>query len=221
MKKSLQLIFLSIICFSANFSWGQGVELPRKRQFKPLNQKRHELRIGAIKSLAIPSYDIEYEKDFSNNSSFGATLLINGNSDSRVLRLNLMATPYFRFYFNKQKDYGMQGIFAQGYVGYYNVDRDNGRFVNDTTGNYPWSNFISNWESIHNLGYGFGFGKKWTQSSGFTLSIFTGFSRTTRGFGSPEFWRTWDDVNGNQRQPKESDYRHVLFNADIHLGYRF
>ena len=222
MKFSFKIIPVVLLLSNLHFSFGQGTELPRKRQYRPLNQKQQEIRFGALKSILMPIYEIEYEKDFTENSSYGGTLSINGNINSSIIRLNLMATPYFRFYFNKSKEYGVQGIFAQGYLGYYNVDRDNGKYVADSSQNiYRWANFVSNWESIHNLGFGFGLGKKWTQKSGFTLTIFTGFSRTIRGFGSPQLWTTWDDTNGNPRQPKESDYRNVLFNADIHLGYRF
>lgn len=124
---------------------------------------RNELHLNLLMPIALKSFEMEYERNISDQSGVGASVFI-GNSDEWELRFAF--TPFFRKYFGKED---AKGFFLEGfamvntikYGGYYNY------FNNYTT-------------PIHNetdVALGIGLGGKFIASDNFVGIINAGIGR--------------------------------------------
>jgi hypothetical protein len=130
-----------------------------------------ELRINALTLLVGPALDISYEHVLSESSGLGGSLLLNFGGDNYGSQ-KFALSPFYRFYFFDQKDYGARGLFVEGFsslalVEPYTewVELRDGSFVEQDRGNqFQWS-------------IGFAAGRKWINQKGFSFEIFLGVGR--------------------------------------------
>lgn len=130
-----------------------------------------ELRINALSLLVGPALDISYEHVLSDSSGLGGSLLLNFGGDNYGSQ-KFALSPFYRFYFFDQKDYGSRGLFVEGFsslalVEPYTewVELRDGSFVEQENGNqFQWS-------------IGFAAGRKWINQKGFSFEIFLGVGR--------------------------------------------
>ena len=80
--------------------------------------KKHEVRLGAIKLLAGPIFEGVYEYVQDSNRGFGAAILLNLNSDNEYPE-NYSLTPFYRMYFQTKEDYGAKGFFVEGFTSFF------------------------------------------------------------------------------------------------------
>jgi hypothetical protein len=73
-----------------------------------------ELRINALTLMVGPALDISYEHVLSSASGLGASLLLNFGGDNYGSQ-KFALSPFYRFYFFDQKDYGARGLFVEGF----------------------------------------------------------------------------------------------------------
>jgi hypothetical protein len=134
--------------------------------------KHNEVRIGVIKILAGPIFEGTYEYVKNRNVGYGASLLVNFNSENDYFE-NLSVTPFFRMYFDRDEQYGAKGFFVESFLSFYSGDD-----------NYDYSGNNTN-TSHFDTAFGFSLGQKWVNSAGFIFEIKLGGGRNLLG-NAPE-----------------------------------
>ena len=136
-----------------------------------LDLAQTELRINALSLLVGPALDISYEHVLSNSSGLGGSLLLNFSGDNYGSQ-KVALSPFYRFYFFDQKDYGSRGLFVEGFSSFALVEpytewvelRDGSYVEQDQSNKFQWS-------------IGFSAGRKWINERGFSFEIFLGVGR--------------------------------------------
>ena len=125
----------------------------------------NEVRLDGLKLIAGPIFEGTYEYVKNKNSGFGASLLVNFNSDNEFPE-NFSITPFYRMYFFNKRDYGAKGFFVEGFGKIASVNEDTifDDFDND--------------ESSTDLSLGMSLGNKWVNSNGFVFELLVGVSRS-------------------------------------------
>lgn len=188
MKK---LLFFTVI-FASIISFGQ------ENEKKSIFDKKHEVKLGAIKLLAGTIFEGTYEYIHSKDFTYGSSILVNFDNKNEYNE-DFSITPFARFYFQESKEYGAKGFFVEGF-GKYTSGRNYSQYdyvVYDANGH-----LISNDHRLkfNTASIGLALGKKWINSSGFVLETLVGVSRTL----------------GNSNATPDA-----LFRGDLNIGYRF
>jgi len=182
MKYTYLLILL--ISISINSQEVQKVEvLKNDNQINELFDElgANELKLDLIDMIALPAFDITYERIKDPYSSFGASLFLNvsdNDSGNTNWTDKVSITPFYRFYFFNKRDYGGAGFFAEIFtkfsfgkhdIEYYNYNPD---LINPG---------IDYWEVVEenffDIAPGAGIGQKWLNKKGWTFEINLGVGR--------------------------------------------
>jgi hypothetical protein len=132
---------------------------------KSIEDRKHEIKLDGIKLIAGSILETTYEFVQNKNSGFGASLLINLDSDNDYLE-DFSISPFYRMYFFNKEDYGAKGFFVEGFGKYANGD----------------DAYFGNQEETYNdFSLGMSLGKKWINSSGFVFELLVGVSRSLGG----------------------------------------
>jgi len=186
MKKKIVMALLSAV---ATLGYAQDQD-----QSKPIENRKHELRIDALEALIFPALDISYEYVISKYSGVGITgwVSLDGGDDDIENYQKFAITPYFRQYFFNKKDYGARGFYAEGLLQFAGGDDFDGIIIGIDSSNesQSWTNF----------GIGFGLGQKWVSNNGFILDLNIGGGRY---------------IGSNDNGPD------AFFRGGIGVGYRF
>lgn len=164
---SLTMIFL--LCVISGFSQTDSTD--GNKEYRPLEERKNELKLGAVKLILGPILDLEYERIFSKYSSLGGNMVINLNPDNNYNTFSF--SPYYRMYFSRQRDYGTSGFFAQGFMGYYTGKSD--EIYMDGF------NPVYDEDSWNAFGAGLSLGGKWVNKQGFSFQIIGGIGRMISG----------------------------------------
>ena len=164
----IPLLLTSLVVFK---SYGQDVDTSDIASTASNGLPQTELRINAFSLLVGPALDVSYEHVLSSSSGIGGSLLLNFSGDNYGSQ-KFALSPFYRFYFFDQKDYGARGLFVEGFsslalVEPYTewVDLPYGSIVEQDKGNeFQWS-------------IGFAAGRKWINQKGFSFEIFLGVGR--------------------------------------------
>jgi hypothetical protein len=134
---------------------------------KLLAERKHEIKVGAIKLLAGSVFEGTYEYVYSKDFTFGSSILVDFQNENEWDE-NFSLTPFARFYFQESKEYGAKGFFVEGFA----------KFAVGKTELYK--QFYSNLESENFTAgvLGLSLGKKWINHSGFVFESLFGFGRT-------------------------------------------
>lgn len=169
MKYAFSAFFLFV--FSIGIAQSENSDLENSSIF----ERKHEVKLGAIKMLSGPIFEASYERIKNSNTGYGISLLINLDQSSEYLE-NYSLTPFYRMYFQTYEDYGAKGFFVEGFTSIFagkNYDT-----YDDQTGNYENENFVD-------ASIGLALGKKWINTSGFVFEIKAGGGRNL--FGGSEY----------------------------------
>lgn len=156
--------------------------------------KKHEVRLGALKLLAGPIFEGVYEYVPNSNTGFGAALLVNLNGDNDYLE-DYSITPFYRMYFQTKEDYGAKGFFAEGFTSFFGGKNDEDAFYDFNTN----TTRFEGGEGFFDISVGLSVGKKWVNSSGFVFEAKFGVGRNLLGTA---------DID-------------LLVKGDLYIGYRF
>ncbi|GAL67734.1 hypothetical protein JCM19301_1021 [Jejuia pallidilutea] len=118
MKKIILLI--PFLCFNLSL---QAQEKETTDEKTSIFERKHEVRLGAIKLLAGGIFEGAYEYIIDSNQGFGAYMLVNFDSSSDWFE-NYSLTPYYRMYFQSNEDYGAKGFFVEGFTSFFSSDFD-------------------------------------------------------------------------------------------------
>jgi hypothetical protein len=156
MKKVILLLLLatSIIAFG------------QEKKETTIFDRKHEVKIGAIKLLAGPIFEGTYEYIYSKDFTFGSSLLVNLN-DKNTYYEDFSITPFARFYFQESKEYGAQGFFVESF-GKFSAGKNHRNDFNYDRERYRYSA----------AALGFSLGKKWINTTGFVFETLIGAGRT-------------------------------------------
>ena len=187
--------FYLLLLLVSSYGFAQNLE-EKKMTFKEkqnIFDRKHELKLGAIKMLSGTILEITYEYINTSDFTYGSSLLFNLNSENDYPE-DISITPFARFYFNESKEYGAKGFFVEGFAKflsgkYYGTDYDNTNF-----------NFFENQKKFTAASIGLSLGKKWINKSGFVFETLLGVGR---------------NIGAKGNAPDAS------FRGDLFLGYRF
>ncbi|WGD36019.1 hypothetical protein [Olleya sp. YS] len=160
MKKLLAFSILFIL----NFTF---INAQEDDKITPAIDKKHEVRLGAVKLLSSGIIEGVYEYVQDSNRGFGAALLLNIDSGNEYIE-DYSITPFYRMYFQTKEDYGAKGFFVEGFTSFFGGK------------NYDLFDFDSNQsndENFFDISVGLGLGKKWINSAGFVFEIKFGAGR--------------------------------------------
>ena len=133
-------------------------------------EKHHEVKVGIVKILAGPIFEGTYEYVKDRNMGYGASLLVNFNTDNHYFE-NLSITPFFRMYFDRDEQYGAKGFFVESFLSLY-IGDDNDLELNTADSKY------------FETALGFSVGQKWINSGGFVFEVKLGVGRNLLGNAS-------------------------------------
>lgn len=164
----IALLWSPLVFFQA---FGQGTDPSENTSISGADLAQTELRINALSLLVGPALDISYEHVLSNSSGLGGSLLLNFSGDNYGSQ-KVALSPFYRFYFFDQKDYGSRGLFVEGFSSFALVEpytewvelRDGSYVEQDQSNKFQWS-------------IGFSAGRKWINERGFSFEIFLGVGR--------------------------------------------
>ncbi len=183
---------ITFVCLLFTFSgFSQSDTTKTEKIYVPVEARKNEIKLGAVKMIAGPILDLEYERILTGYSSIGINMVADLGDNNYLYDFSL--TPYFRMYFTQSKEYGTKGFFAQAFMGYYSGKE----YSYDYNGpGSPVENEI-NWNSF---GAGLGIGTKWVNKQGFVFQLVAGIGRNFID-------------NGYAQQ--------IVFQGDAYIGYRF
>ena len=159
------LIFITLLFTTTSFCQDKTEPVQ-----KSIFDKKHEIKLGAVKLIAGEILEFTYEYINSKNFSFGSSVLVNFDNESGYSE-NFSLTPFARMYFQESQEYGAKGFFVEAFLKY--ISRKDYYYGNSTN---------------YNTGsYGLSLGKKWINSSGFVFETLIGFGRnTTKATNMPD-----------------------------------
>ncbi len=185
----MKYLFLALFSMSTLFSVAQN------HDEESIFEKEHELKLGAGKLLGGVALEVTYERVLNTNMGYGAIALIGFEDFTERYSI----TPFFRMYFQSNKDFGAEGFFVEGFSSFYGGE----------TPEYYTYQYIDNVttietfhpsESYFDIAPGIALGKKWVNTAGFVFEFKWGVGRNLLG-NNPD-----------------TDF---LRKIDIYVGYRF
>jgi len=194
MKKTTLLLAILLTAFITNAN-------AQADSVNVLN-KKHELKIGAVKLLAGTIVEVTYEHIHSETFTYGVSVLGNLDSKSNDYPEDFSVTPFARFYFTEPKHYGAKGFFVEGFGKFISGKDYNGyteSYSVDVDGTTLY-NYIDKRERYTAGSVGIALGWKLINRAGFVFEILGGAGRNFGG------GRAMADAS---------------FRGDINLGYRF
>jgi hypothetical protein len=139
----------------------------KNKNSKILSERKHEIKIGAIKLLAGPIFEGTYEYIYSKDFTFGSSVLVDLQNEN-AWDENLSLTPFARFYFQESKEYGAKGFFVEGFA---KLAIGKNELYKEIYSNYDSEKFTTG-------ALGLSLGKKWINHSGFVFESLIGFGRS-------------------------------------------
>lgn len=164
MKKYLLVFATLFLVYALNAQDKTQQEESSKNIF----DRKHEIRLGAIKLLAGGIFEGSYEYIIDSNKGFGAYVLVNFDSGNEWFE-NYSLTPYYRMYFQTNEDYGAKGFFVEGFTSFFSTDFD------------IFENNLASTKDVFDIAIGLSLGKKWINSAGFVFEIKAGAGRNILG----------------------------------------
>ena len=140
-----------------------GMAFAQEEQ-KSIFDRRHEVKVGAIKLLAGPIFEGTYEYIQNRDFTYGVSLLANFNTGNDYYE-DFSVTPFARFYFQETKEFGAKGFFVEGFAKY-----SSGRYEDDI--------FEEENQKYTAAALGISLGKKWINRTGFVFEVLVGVGRT-------------------------------------------
>ena len=189
MKKfSLLLLLVSSVGFA------QNLEEPKMslKEKKNIFDRKHELKLGALKLLTGTILEVTYEYINSTDFTYGSSVLFNLDSQNDYPE-DISITPFARFYFSESKEYGAKGFFVEGFAKFFTGKY----YVNGQDVNF---NYYEYQKKFAAASVGLSLGKKWINRSGFVFETLIGAGR---------------NIGAKGNAPDAS------FRGDLFLGYRF
>ncbi|MGD1946031.1 MAG: DUF3575 domain-containing protein [Croceivirga sp.] len=154
--------------------------------------EKNELRVNVISFIAFSGLEADYEYLFSEEASFGVSLLTRiGNPDDLDLIRNFSITPYYRQYFSRRY---ARGFFVEGFGMILRREETFLNFFNGTESEEV--------QRETNVALGISVGGKFLTKGGFVAEVFTGIGRTLSS----------DD---------DFFFSNIIARGGISLGYRF
>ncbi|MFZ4105127.1 hypothetical protein [Flavobacterium sp.] len=135
----------------------------QEKKKKDFDNKKHEVKFGAIKMLAGTIFEGTYEYIYSKDFTFGSSIQMNFQGDKNYNE-NFSLTPFARFYFQETQEYGAKGFFVEGFAKYA-IGKNNPNHF------YEYNNYNA-------AAVGISLGKKWINHTGFVFELLVGGGRT-------------------------------------------
>lgn len=125
--------------------------------------KVNELKIDAFDAIVLTTLDVSYERTLNNDMGLGVSFLANFKKENGYYE-SFAITPFYRFYFMNNEDFGTKGYFVEAFSKFAFGDEDI---------------FDSNNEEkkYFDIALGIGFGRKWIHNNNFLFETNFGIGR--------------------------------------------
>ncbi|MDG1760632.1 MAG: hypothetical protein P8L72_03085 [Flavobacteriaceae bacterium] len=153
------LLFITTLSFAQSSS---GFDSFDNSYFDTESTRSNEIRFNGLDLLISPAINISYERILNASSGFGASLFFDFGDD--VYDKDFSITPFYRFYFLSQEEFGASGFFGEVFASFSSGKNDN--FIGSTSD-----------EKFFDISLGLGGGKKWVNQNGFTFELGIGAGR--------------------------------------------
>lgn len=155
--KNYVIAFLMLFTVMASHAQDDGVEI--------VNVAKNEVKLNGV-FLILGTFEASYERNLSENSSVGISVLIPFERDYVDTDINYYVSPYYRIFFGKKY---ASGFFLEGF-GMLNSIRDSYSYYLDTGVRFDV-------ENATDFALGLGLGGKWFTKGGFVFEVNGGFGR--------------------------------------------
>ncbi|MGH1386027.1 hypothetical protein [Kordia sp.] len=127
-----------------------------------VGDRQNEIRLDVFDAAFFSALDVSYERVNDTSIGYGASLFVNlRDTDENAAYYEKIAfTPFFRFYFFNEEDYGAKGLFAEVFSKFASGDNPDNLD-----------------EEYFDAALGLAIGKKWVNKRGFMLEISLGGGR--------------------------------------------
>ena len=184
-----------ILLFIAVFSFSGYAQTESDTTRTSIFNRKHEITAGAIKLLAGPIIEFNYEYINSRDFTYGGLISFSTIEDEDYYE-KFSVGPFARFYFQETKEYGAKGFFVEGFLKYSIINDYEDQYVN-IGDSYT---YIEREKDYHIGVIGLSLGKKWVNRTGFVFQVLLGGGRR---------------FVGNDNAPEG------IFRGDLYIGYRF
>jgi len=147
------------------------VSFSQKDEKQDIFNRKHEVKLGAVKLLTGGIFEATYEYVQDKNKGFGISLLVNFDKNNDYLE-NYSITPFYRMYFQTYEDYGAKGFFVEGFTSF---------FIGDNTDFYIEGDNTIKDKDFFDISIGIALGKKWINTSRFIFEFKVGVGRNLLG----------------------------------------
>ncbi|TXD83782.1 DUF3575 domain-containing protein [Subsaximicrobium wynnwilliamsii] len=177
---------LSLALVTLAFAQNDSLQDPYK--------KDNEIKINAL-FLLLGAIEPSYERNLSESSSVGISMLITYDQENFDSDLNYYLSPYYRMFFGKKH---AAGFFLEGFGMVISYDERQRYF----TGSEFDPRLVIEEKNITNVALGFGLGGKWVTKDGFVFELNAGLGRNL--------------INNS-----DSDVNQLVGKLGFNCGYRF
>lgn len=153
--------FVLLFAFFVFAQDGYESSYSENSSFDPSSEK-NEIRMNGLDLLASPALNVSYERILNVSSGYGASLFIDFGDD--VYDEDFSITPFYRFYFLNETDFGASGLFGEVFTSFTSGKNDN--FIGPSSD-----------EEFFDISIGLGGGKKWVNQNGFSFELGAGVGR--------------------------------------------
>ncbi|WP_372473458.1 hypothetical protein AB4865_11610 [Capnocytophaga sp. ARDL2] len=161
--------------------------------YTPIENRKHEVRFDAIRMIADSEARFTYEYVGDDSAGYGVYIRMgfkDFNSQMKkqsyyedTKRNDIVISPFYRFYFSKEKSLESRGFFVDGSL---DIIRATQRVYINRNPNVPLD-YSEKTET--NVGIGFGLGWKWVNSKGIILDLHLGIGRNFSSDSFNDFYK--------------------------------
>lgn len=140
-----------------------GIILIVKAQETTEVDKLNELKVDAFDAIVLTTLDVSYERALNDDMGLGISFLANFKKENGYYE-SFAITPFYRFYFLNNEDFGTKGYFVEA-------------FSKFATGDTDIFDFNNKEKKYFDIGLGLGFGRKWIHNNNFLFETSFGIGR--------------------------------------------
>lgn len=154
-KLTLTLVFIiNIVSISAQ----------KKEDKETSIKKKNELKVDVFDLLAFTAIEFSYERVQNNEIGYGVSVFVNFKSENTYYE-KFAVTPFFRYYFTSNEDFGAKGFFVEAFSKFASGDAELLDIFSDKEQKY------------FDIAMGVALGRKWINHKGFTFETSWGVGR--------------------------------------------
>lgn len=141
-----------------------SISAQKKEDKETSIKKKNELKVDVFDLLAFTAIELNYERVQNNEIGYGVSVFVNFKSEN-TYHEKFAVTPFFRYYFTSNEDFGAKGFFVEAFSKFASGDAELLDIFSDKEQKY------------FDIAMGVALGRKWINHKGFTFETSWGVGR--------------------------------------------